>query len=555
MRPSKKIKVDEQVEEARLNGKEGQAAPENSTLVPTTPQKISPNLFTSQQPLGPSQALDFVKKDTFFERPNSKSMRNPTRPSEPKDSKASQAAHGPSGSPKNSRLATSSVEKDKPSAPLWALNGAQKSSTELLVPQHRCPLNLKTASSISFLQKSTLSSTPLLASSPTQFLVSAPSNHRAKSAKAASALNIDRPSLSSHGKTSEKSREADFSSAVKRSANGPRTSNSSEKKKDTLETSTSTAKKRPIPEDVTASSAPKRQRANISNVGKAPSTPIGVISSPAANVTPGSSATRKHLTPGVKAATTAMQSSAASTPQGLGRTPNGDTNEASHSRSTSGSLDSTKSSDVWRKENVRLEGLGKRLKKQFEATLKAVPETGDQKKSTQLAKLAAIQGLEGILCFMEAFCALDQFRPSIKSWRSLGGMMEQVTSRVSDFPHILGMLRLLQSTQYSTTASILGKTSPESIQNVESRLEHLSMIQRCFSRAQNFAAESEQYLPRRILSEVYPDTYRETLNIPLGPSGNAMPVLRLATKFMSEWSKHEGLKWSQQLDEGMCSRI
>ena len=210
---------------------------------------------------------------------------------------------------------------------------------------------------------------------------------------------------------------------------------------------------------------------------------------------------------------------------------------------------------MWKEENVRLEQLGRKLKKEFQSTLATMKSDENQMKSNNLAKLALIQGLESVICFMQAFTALDQSRPTIPSWRSLDGMIGMVVNRAQGHPHVLGILRLLQSTTYLTLVFNLGKTDPGTIQGATNRHEHLSRVQKYFNQAQHYSQESEQLVTRKLLSDVYPETYQESINLPLGASGHPMPVLRLATKFMGEWSKQEGVEWSQQLDEGLCSRL
>ncbi|KAB8342904.1 hypothetical protein FH972_022501 [Carpinus fangiana] len=196
----------------------------------------------------------------------------------------------------------------------------------------------------------------------------------------------------------------------------------------------------------------------------------------------------------------------------------------------------------WQAEAGRLSKLGKRSKVASTDTFKQSEDAAEAKEQTRLRKIAAVQGLESLLLFLQSFVAKAQSRPKpkqlIADWKSFLPYSSNVVALTRSFPHLEGLGLLLQSIASAQITAIC-TSIPIHEEDKEGSRELLLTLHKQVQYTEQRASEAGKRLPRVVLAEDYPKAYAISLTQPLGGGLQPMPAFRMAVQLLDEWSSHQ----------------
>lgn len=247
--------------------------------------------------------------------------------------------------------------------------------------------------------------------------------------------------------------------------------------------------------------------------------------------------------------------SVAHTPQALVGTPTSGIAELDRSSVQSHTPETSRaglSYKDWRNETAKLKALGTALKRESQSALR------DHKSKTLDTKgyeLALAKGMEAILCFMQAFCAEDQWTRNHESWSSLKPLIEEFATNSRKYPHMQGMSFYLASVCYLRVSVCVSYAMLDEERSKDQKLELAKTYGRFAMQAHDRASAAHHLMSRDILAREYPETHTQSEKLPLGPWAKPLLAVRTGCSFLSEWSRKGDLQWTQQLEEGLFRNV
>jgi len=308
----------------------------------------------------------------------------------------------------------------------------------------------------------------------------------------------------------------------------------------------------------------KRPRLADKTLPRSPRTPFVPAARSPALLTPSTSRARQTLTPRNDARPQAIAGAPplppVSTPQGSVGTPNVPESAESCGQSSQGPLDGTridKSLKAWKDELRSLSDLGTAMKRKLQADANSVGQQRTDQDWHQ-SKIKAVQGVESVLCFMQAFIAGEQYQSRMEianNWHSIPPYAQDVSRKCRPFPHLHAISLLLCAVCCSRIVGSYANIKIDVTTSLETQSDILKKIQINTMAMQHHAVESDRLLPRGLLEKEYPLTHTESQKLPLVAITSPMVAVRMGSKFLAEWSAQQELEWTQQLEEGLCSQF
>lgn len=245
-----------------------------------------------------------------------------------------------------------------------------------------------------------------------------------------------------------------------------------------------------------------------------------------------------------KQASSRVASNEVDTPTMISQTP---PSSAPHDANTLSSVQGgvvSGSSSHWNGVTNRLLKLGKILK------------TASAQSRGESPKLAAVQGIESVLCYLLAFTASERAQPSrsgtLEIWHSLLPYAKEVVHKAWDFSDLFGLSQMLLAVACFKISgiSISGdiKVGAESTGALAKLLEVTkSMHAAC--------RHAEQRLPSALVSERYTLAARVGSTASPGTIMAPETSVKFAVALLGEYTRQEKLKWIKEVDENICDVV
>lgn len=229
------------------------------------------------------------------------------------------------------------------------------------------------------------------------------------------------------------------------------------------------------------------------------------------------------------------------------------------STSEPGSSDprTTRTTQAWNIEYKKQLQIAIDLKRKFQAFLAAHPT---DKTSTE-AKKQSVDGVESLLCFMQAFVSQGEHVRSnsimLQQWQSILPFTKFIQHECQTFnPHLGAIATLLRSLCCSILASLCAGSSAEEVATLgPTESEVLKKVHGFLQDMQMQGLAAERALPRAVMEREFPKTAKVLGVLPYGVLSRGILAVRVGRVFLGEWCEREEVKWGGGLEEGLCAQL
>lgn len=210
--------------------------------------------------------------------------------------------------------------------------------------------------------------------------------------------------------------------------------------------------------------------------------------------------------------------------------------------STHGSVPSS-SSNHWKDVYTKLSQLGKSLK-----------TTSAASRDKGLHKLAALQSIESLSCYLLAFTAFERCQPRptrLSTWRSLLPYAQEMLYRTRDFPDLQGLSNLLNAVACFRVCDL--HTAADAKTGVEAaEAEKLFDVTKTLHTT---SRRANQLIPVEVLSAKYSKAATIAKSVSPGAIMDPQRSSKFSMAMLLEWSSREKVEWRKQLNENICDEL